>query len=377
MSFSHYRRFFPITDTDIYLNHAAVSPMSTLITDTISDYMNDRTRGNINNFKHLLGQRNKLKSNIATLINAAPENIALVANTSEGLNWLANGLCWQPGDHILLFENEFPANIYPFLNLERFGVKIDFVPSRAGKFYLEDIETRIHDQTRILSVSFVQFLTGYCNDLTGIGKICKENNVIFAVDGIQGIGALPLDVKAAQIDFLSNGGHKWLMAPQGCGFIYVNPTLEDNLIPVFAGWLSVKDSWNFLDYKLEFLEDAGRFEIGTPNSMGIIGACAATDLLLEVNPTHIRDHLLKLGDLLISLMSELDLNYLGSEQSKERSGIYSFTGRDIEGLFNYLSNEHIHISLRNNALRVSPHFYNNETEIKEFAHICKKYLAKK
>ena len=116
MSFSHYRRFFPITDTDIYLNHAAVSPMSTLIKDAILDYMEDRSKGRINNFQNLIDQRNKFKANIAALINTTPDNIAVVTNTSEGFNWLANGLSWQHGDHILLFENEFPANIYPFLN---------------------------------------------------------------------------------------------------------------------------------------------------------------------------------------------------------------------------------------------------------------------
>lgn len=374
MSFSQYRRYFPITKSDIYLNHAAVSPFSTLIKDAIVKYIDDRAWGRIDNFQYLIDERNKLKSNIAKLINGDPQNIAIVTNTSEGLNWLANSLSWQPGDHILLFENEFPSNIYPFLNLERFGVRIDFVPCKKGKFLIEDIEAGIKDNTKLLSVSFVEFLSGFRNNLVSIGKLCQKHDVIFSVDGIQGIGALPIDVRAAHIDFLSNGGHKWLMAPQGCGFIYVNPVLEAKLKPAFAGWLSVKDSWNFLDYRLDFLEDARKYEIGTPNSIGIIGARAATDLLLKVKPSQIEKHLLQLGDVLISHMSELGFSYSGSFNQKERSGIYSFIGKDIDNLFDHLSKNRVHISLRNNALRVSPHFYNTEAEIRELIHICRKYL---
>ena len=376
MSFSQYRRFFPITETDIYLNHAAISPLSTKVKDKVADYLEMRMKNEGDLYTCLVEEHKKLKGNLAKLINGEPENIAIVTNTSEGLNWLANGLQWKAGDKILLFENEFPSNIYPFLNLKRYNVEVVFIPQRNGKIYLEDIEKRIDERTKLLSVSFVEFLNGFRNDLEAIGLLCKKYGTLFSVDGIQGVGALPLDVKAAHIDFLSNGGHKWLMGPEGCGFIYLTPDLQKTMIPVFAGWLSVKDSWNFTDYKLDFLEDACKYEIGTPNFMGIIGAGAATDLLTEISPVHIEKHLLKLGDMLIDRLSEYGLDYIGSEIQEERSGIYSFVIKDAEDMFNYLQHRRIHISLRNNALRISPHFYNSMSEIEEFIRMCRNYITR-
>ncbi len=374
--FENYRQIFPITQSSIYVNHAAVSPLSTSVTRAITDLLQHLSIGKIDLFSLLLEQRAKLKSNLAKLIHANPDSIAIITNTSEGLNWLAGSLKWQKGDRILLVQDEFPANIYPFMNLQRLGVILDFVPVRDGKIFPEDIERLITPDTRLLSISFVEFLTGFRNDLDTIGKICKQHNIVFSVDGIQGIGAIPLDVQKARIDFVCAGGHKWLMSPQGCGFMYITPALHASLQPVFAGWLSVKNSWDFLNYKLDFLDDAQRYEIGTPNFIGIVGAVVATGILAEADPQRIQNHLLRLGDKLIKPLTELGLTYIGSSVPKERSGIYSFKGPDTEGLFKFLTNQQIHLSLRNQALRFSPHFYNSENEIDQIVELCQKYIRK-
>jgi selenocysteine lyase/cysteine desulfurase len=158
--------------------------------------------------------------------------------------------------------------------------------------------------------------------------------------------------------------------------MYLAPELHARLQPVFAGWLSVKNSWNFFDYKLDFLETAQRYEIGTPNFLGIVGAEVATGILNEVNPLHIQDHLLDLGDKLIEPLSELGMTYIGSELKNERSGIYSFTGPDTENLFKFLTEQRIYLSLRNKALRFSPHFYNTEKEMQQIIECCQKYIRK-
>lgn len=247
------------------------------------------------------------------------------------------------------------------------------------KIFIEDIESKITPKTKIISISFVEFLNGFRNNLKEIGKICKNNNIIFSVDGIQGVGALPLDVESCSIDFVSNGGHKWLMGPQGCGFMYIAPKLHECIIPTFAGWLSVKDSWNFLDYKLDFIEDAGRYEIGTANAVGIIGLKASTDLLVEVGLENIEKKLFFLGDYLIKSFQNIDLVYNGSQDLKERSGIYSFNYKDTEilkSLHQHLLQNGIHISYRNGTLRVSPHFYNDKIDIDNLIAACKTYLNK-
>ncbi len=377
--FEKYRKIFPITQDSVYVNHAAVSPLSTSVIAAITDLLQHLSIGKIDLFSLFLEQRAKLKSNLAELIHADPDYIAVITNTSEGLNWLAGSLKWQKGDHVLLVQDEFPANIYPFMNLQRLGVVLDFVPVRDGKIYPADIERLITPRTKLLSISFVEFLTGFRNDLYTIGNICKKHNLVFSVDGIQGIGAVPLDVQQARIDFVCAGGHKWLMSPQGCGFMYIAPALHARLQPVFAGWLSVKNSWDFLNYKLDFLDDAQRYEIGTPNFIGIVGAVIATGILVETDPHRIQSHLLRLGDKLIGSLNELGLIYIGSSIPAERSGIYSFRSAgavNTEGLFKFLTSQQVHLSLRNQALRFSPHFYNTENEMEHIVNLCQKYIRK-
>lgn len=363
MSLASYRKYFPITATDIYLNHAAVSPLSIKVVEGTEQILKMRSSGQIEVFPEAVEEKKKLKKNLADLIDGEPDNIAIIGNTSEGFNWLVHGLEWNEGDRVLLVENEFPANIYPFLNLEQYGVIIDYVPVRDGFIYPEDIENTIQPDTKLLSISFVGFLNGFRNQLSDISRICRERNVIFSVDGIQGVGALPLSVGNSGIDFLSNGGHKWLMGPQGCGFMYISPVLFERLKPAFAGWLSVKDSWNFFDYRLDFLDDARRFEIATSNVLGIFGLRASTDLLLAAELANIEKHLFMLGDRLIEELSVLGFKYIGSDNKKERSGIYSFTCENEKALFECLQKNRIHISLRNDILRFSPHFYNTAEEI--------------
>jgi len=255
------------------------------------------------------------------------------------------------------------------------GVVIDFVPTRQGHIFLEDIEKRITAKTRLLSISFVEFLNGFRNQLADIGALCKKNNIIFSVDGIQGTGGLPVDVTSCAVDFWANGGHKWLMGPMGCGFMYISPDLFDQLQPAYVGWLSVRDSWNFFDYRLDLLQDASRFEIATPNFLGMKGLRVATDILLEAGITEIERHLMKLGERLIEGLSEQGFQYIGAAQGKNRSGIYSFRIANEKELFTYLQEEKVHLSLREDILRFAPHFYNTETEIDEVINLCSKFVA--
>jgi selenocysteine lyase/cysteine desulfurase len=374
MSLSKYRQFFPITLSTVYLNHAAISPLSTYVSEAMKKFISNRTTGDIDLHQKMVDERDRLKGNLATLINTKSHMIALIKNTSEGLNWLANGISWQKGDRILLFENEFPANIYPFLNLKRHGIEVDFVPVQNGKINIEEIERCIHPKTRLLSISFVGFLDGFRNNLSAIGRLCKQKNIIFSVDGIQGVGILPIDVQEAQIDFLSNGGHKWLMGPEGCGFMYISSGLHERLNPAFAGWLSVKNSMDFLNYRLDFRNHADRYEIGTANTFGIVGLRAATDMLIEIGTEKIEAHLLDLGALLIEKMSALNFKYTGATARDDRSGIYSFKGSDVDTLYKVLAERRIFVSLRNDCLRVSPHFYNTNEDIERFIEACKDFV---
>lgn len=365
MELSEYRKLFPVTTQKIYLNHAAISPLSVRVTDMLEWYMDERCFGVIDIYPRALEIREAARALAAGLLNTDPSHIAFITNTSEGFNILAQGLTWQAGDQILLTDYEFPSNIYPFKNLERHGVELVLIPNRHGCIEIEDILERITPRTRLLSISFVEFSNGFRNDLPTIGQICLDHDIIFSVDSIQGLGALELDVKACAIDFLSNGGHKWLMGPMGAGMVYIHPRLLHKITPCFTGWLAVEDAWNFFDYRLDFLPDARRFEYATSNFMGICGLKASMELLLEVGIGSIEKHLLNLGERMVSGLSDIGLRFLGAADKKYWSGIYSFSGPQMEALFNHLKEQDIITSLRNGNLRISPHFYNTAAEIDE------------
>ncbi len=367
-----YRREFPhIEEGIIYLNHAAVSPISNRVRQAIYHFMDLRQVKNIEFWPNVLEEKQKLKEDIGRLLNLNADRIAIVPNTTTGLNILAQGLEWKPGDRILLNNFEFPANVYPFLNLDRKGVIVDFVQHRDGRIYIEDIQRAIRPETRLLSISFVEFLNGYKNDLYAIGELCRYHNIWFAVDGIQGIGVQTLDIAAAGIDFLSVGGQKWLMWPLGTAFIWISERLFPHLHPAFLGWLAVEDSWNFFDYRMDLLPNAGRFEPGTQNMMGIIGARAAMQYFLELGIPAIEQHLLQLTEYLSEELETMGFAVLSDRSPKHRSQIVTFKTQRGEQLFEALQKHNIHVSLREGNIRVSPHFYNTREDIEQFLRILK------
>ncbi len=363
MDITEIRKLFPITAQKVYLNHAAISPLSSRVTEKLEWYIDERMFGVVDTHESAVGIRHDLRKSVARLINTQPENIGFVTNTSEGFNWLVHGLKWQKGDQVILFDYEFPSNIYPFLQLEKQGVEMVWVKNRDGAIDIDDIEAAITSKTRLLSISFVEYVNGYRNNLKAIGALCKAHQIIFSVDGIQGNGALHMDVSEFQIDFMSNGAAKWLMGTMGVAFVYIRPQLLQRLEPAFAGWLGVENAWDFSSHKLDYLPDARRLEIATANFMGITALYESLALLLETGLPQIEAHLLRLGDQLINGMRRNGLQFMGSENPARRSGISSFSGKDIPGLADFLMARNIICSVRNGWLRVSPHFYNSEEEI--------------
>lgn len=366
IDWNKYRGEFPHLQNRIYLNHAAISPQNLRAKAAMENFWKDRLENNIGFWPDAIDRKDELKEKISRLINAGQEQIALVANTSAGLNILAGGLKWRRGDRILLNDFEFPSNVIPFLNLQRLGVQVDFVRHRNGEIRVEDILQKIKPRTRLISISFVEFLNGFRNDLKTIGEICRERGIIFSVDAIQGLGALKLDVENFQIDFLSSGGHKWLMWPAGLGFVYISSRIFDHVYPAQAGWLSVKTPWNFFDYRQGFAPGARRFECGTFNTGAIISANATLEMMLEIGPEEIEKKILENTDLLMRELSNMGFELFSPLENQHRSGIVTFFHPDAENLANYLKQNRVTISLREGGIRVSPHFYNNETDLESF-----------
>lgn len=363
MTLEELRSHFPHTEHGIYLNHAATGPLSRAVVDAIHRYLEQRHLSNIDNFADFLPIVEETKQRLGRLLGAGPDRVEFAPNTSAALNVLANGLAWQPGDRIALPGCEFPANIYPFLNQQRHGVEVDFIPHREGTFSLGDIEETLTPRTRLLSLSWVQFLSGYRADLEAIGRLCRDRGIIFCVDAIQGLGALQLDVEACHVDFLASGGHKWLMGAQGLGFLYVSEQLQEQIAPA-AGWLHGPVDWdNFFDYALTFHPDASRFRLGTLNNIGIAALHAALGLYFAAGPAWCQEQVLARAGELASGLASLGFERYGTPKPEHASGIVTVKHSDADALLSHLKEYGVEASVRNRMLRFSPTYYNSPREV--------------
>ncbi|MEE9288796.1 MAG: aminotransferase class V-fold PLP-dependent enzyme, partial [Bacteroidota bacterium] len=280
------------------------------------------------------------------------------------LNLLATGLKWKVGDRVLLNDMEFPANVYPFLNLKRLGVEIDFVRNRDGRLLLGDIERTITPRTRLLSISHVQFFHGSKVDLEALGVLCASKGIIFCVDAIQAAGVTPIEVHRMKIDFLACGGQKWLMAPQGIAFVYLTEELQSRLEPAYLGWTSIKDYFSdFFRYRLDLQQTAQRYENGALNFLGIAGLHASLSTLLEIGIENIERHVHSVTQHLIDGIRPLGLPLITPEEATARAGILTFRVPNGPALFETLQLNNIQTALREGCIRISPHFYNTIEEI--------------
>ncbi len=364
MELSRARDFFPHTKTGaIYFNHASTGPLSTLVTDKINEYCNQRSFIKIDNFSIVSDFVSSTKEDLGNYLNCTPDRIAYTDNTTDGINILASGIKWNKGDRILLNDIEFPANVYPFLNLQKEGVITDFVKSHKGIVSADDIISNIKPNTKLVSISFVQFLTGYRADIEKIGKYCKEKEIIFCVDAIQGLGAFRLDVKKCNIDFLSCGTQKWLLGLQGLAFIYLTEDMQNKIEAKYAGWLSVKDAWNILNYELIPRKTADRYQYGTISHIGIFALRGALDFFRLFGWEEIENRTTEVVSYLSQQLMQTGINPLLADCPKENlSGIVTFKHSEAQKIYEYLASNKVTCAVREGMVRLSPHFYNTFEE---------------
>jgi selenocysteine lyase/cysteine desulfurase len=365
MTIQEARTYFPYLKSGrIYLNHASVSPLSNLVTDRVKEFLLERSETDIENIPKVQYVTESVKARLAKLINTSPDRIAFVDNTSNGLNIIAQGLSWKTGDRIILNDIEFPSNVYPFLNLKSRGVEIDFVKSSNGIVLAEDIIRRITPKTKLISISSVQFLSGYRADLKKIGEICKQKNIIFCVDAIQGLGAVNLNFEDCNICFLACGAQKWLMGMMGLAFIAVSEELQTKIAPKYVGWLSVENPWTLLNYDLELKKSADAFQNGTISVVGVNALDAALELFDKFGIDNVEESVLSNSLYFIRRLQEIGIQpLLAGYDFKYISGIISFRTESVKSIFNSLAEANINCSLREGLIRFSPHFYNTFEEI--------------
>lgn len=352
---------FPVTQNLIYLNHAAVAPLLKRAAEAMQDLARQACAYGSFHYAEWLAAYDALRQAAARLIGAASAEIAIVKNTSEGVAVVANGLDWRPGDRAVAFREEFPANYFPWLKLERRGVEVRWL-SIADPLEAIDAACR---GARLLAISHVNYLSGYRVDLEAIGEICRRHGCLFFVDAIQGLGVFPVDVRLANIDALAADGHKWLLGPEGCGILYVRREVQDSIEPVEFGWTNVAHYADYASRDMALRPDAGRYECGTLNTIGCFGLRASIEFLLEVGIGAIQDAVLALTGQIVEGAIEKGYEVLGPTEDARRSGIVSIRkeGVDSRVAVRQLREQGIVASPRQGWVRLSPHFYISPEDI--------------
>ena len=372
MNINEIRENFPVTKNLIYLDHSAVAPLHKGSKTALEEYTEHFLNHGIRNYDHWYEKTEIIRENFANFIGADKSEIAFIKSTSAGLSILANGINFQEGENIIIPDIEFPSNVYPWLNLQRKGVNVNFLNCEQGIVDLNKLESLIDEKTRVISASWVQFTSGYRVDLAKISEICRNKSnqygkkIYFCVDAIQGLGALELDVSKVDIDFFAADGHKWFLASEGAGFLYCNKNILDEIYPVSVGWKSVINPLEFTNIHFELEKSAKKFEEGSMNLPGILTLGASLNLFNNYGIKNIENRILNLSKLACNLLEEKNVSLVTKNEDFCRSGIVSFKTNDIDSVFEKLLKRNIQFSKRGECLRISPHFYNTEEEVKYF-----------
>lgn len=365
MDWQALRAEFPVTRRWAFFDHAAVAPLAGRARQAMQAWANDLAENGCVNEPRWLKRIEEVRAAAGKLLNSEPLDVAFVKNTSEGIGIVAEGFPWQSGDNAVTAQEEYPANVYPWLNLRERGVEVRFVPSRDRRLWVDDFRERIDARTRVVSVSQVEFASGFRNDLVSLGELCRQRGVFFFVDAIQGLGVLPLDVRKTPIDALAADGHKWLLGPEGLGIFWMRRELLERLHPVGIGWNSVVGARDFSRIDFTLKPHAGRWESGTLNVAGIAGLGASLDLLLEIGIDRIHERVIELTNYFCERAAGAGFEVYSSRRPADKSGIVSLIvpGAEPRTLVEQCRARGIIINRRAGRVRVSPHCYNTTDEL--------------
>jgi cysteine desulfurase/selenocysteine lyase len=359
------REQFPITRNKVFMNHAAISPYPKPVLEAMQKHIEE-----FSEFGTISGNLDDLRKPFAKLVNSKPDEIALVPNTSTGLNIVANMLDYPSGSNVVVADIEYASVVYPWLKKRR-KVNVRYVKNVDGRILLNDVKKAVDDKTVVIAFSHVEYANGFRNDLGSLAEIAHEHGAFLLVDAIQSAGAMRIDIKQEDVDFLTAACYKWLLGPAGAGFLYVRKELVEKFEPPFVGWASAKpevfetiDLWDI--WTLDLSETASRFEVGSPSIISFIGASAAIQLLLNVGIASIEWRILHLTEHLIDEMERHGFKSQTPRDEECRSGITNFLIDRPEERVEQLFKKGIMVSARAHGIRVSPHFYNTEEEIDRF-----------
>jgi cysteine desulfurase / selenocysteine lyase len=363
------RHEFPVARDKIFLAHAGVCPLPRRVAQAISDCAQ---RGTTNDQETLVFPRrvNEGRKLAAQLLNCRPEEIAFVGPTSLALSFVAAGLNFRRGDNILIYHDDYPSNVYPWMALADRGVEVRLLNARGlGVIRPRDVAGQVDENTRLVALASCHFISGFRIEFEAIGKFLRERGILFCLDAIQTLGAFPTMVE--HVDFLAADAHKWLLGPCGAGVLYVRQEVQDRLTPPVYGWHNVHNPDFVAQEKIVFRAGATKYEAGTHNLVGLAGLIAALELALEMGVENVAAELLRKRGLLVPALQSKGFTVLNANVKSENAGaIVSFhqPGKDLPALHKKLADAGVVTSLRTdrageNYLRLSPHYYNTDREL--------------
>jgi len=360
-----FRRQMPVASRLAYLDHAAVAPLSGPAWQALSRWCEDATTNGACDYRRWMDQIEQLRTLLAGMIGAQREEIAFVGNTTAGVNIVAEGFPWHPGDNVVIRADEFPTNQYPWLNLAQRGVETRRVVCRPGESEIDQLAAACDSKTRIISVSWVTFTDGWRHDVASLAELAHKRGALLFLDAIQGLGAFPIDVTASGVDFLAADGHKWLLGPEGAGVFYIRREHLDRLRPMGVGWNSVVHEHDFNRIELVLKPSAVRYEGGSPNTIGLTGLAASCRLLSRFGQQAIGQRIEELTEFACQRLRSIGAVIRSDRSPQHRSGIVLFDlpGRDPQALRTRCRQQGVVLSCRGGGLRISPHAYNNQEDI--------------
>jgi len=359
---------FPVAKNKIFLAHAGVCPLPRRVAQAMNDCANEATLGDQEEF--VMSRIDDARRAGARLLNCQPDEVSLVGPTSLGLSFVAAGLNFRKGDNILIYHDDYPSNVYPWMALADKGVKVRLLNIRnLGVIRKVDVMGQVDEDTRLVALASNHFISGHRLEHDAIGQFLRERGILFCLDAIQTLGAFPTGVE--NVDFLAADAHKWLLGPCGAGVLYVKKDLQEKLNPHVYGWHNVRNPNFVAQDQIQFRAGAAKFEAGTHNLIGLIGLLAAMELALELGVENIARELVRKRAWLVPAIQAKGYTVLNAEPKPENaSGITSFFApdKDLTALHAKLTAAGVTASLRTDRkaqkyIRFSPHFYNTDAEL--------------
>ncbi len=365
LDWREFRRLMPVTRGWAYLDHAAVAPLPEPTKQAINSWAEAAAVDGVTVWSTWARQVEHLRESLASLLGALVEEIAIVHNTTEGINYVAEGLDWRPGDNVVTLADEFPSNQYAWINLATRGVETRRVPTVEGVVDIDRLADSMDRRTRVLAVSWVGYASGWRNDLDRLTALAHERGAMILVDAIQALGVTPLDVRKTPIDFLAADGHKWLLGPEGAGVLYVRREHLDRLRPMNVGWHSVVHDHDFQHIQLRLKPSAARYEGGSQNMVGAIGLAASLDLLMRFGAEALYRRIEEITDLACERLRQIGATIRSDRSPEHKSGIVIFDPPNgaPEAIRKLCRQRGVVLSCRGGGLRISPHAYNDASDL--------------